>query len=242
MTEKRMDGAPSGETLPRSAAGADSTSRSSSRMPLKRRCSPRLAGIPHRIGFATQGRSHLLTCRLQRGPEHRNRHQIGDYLELVAASEQALSAAPIFDQLMNPHCRDWSVVTPRQAAGDRLLARAGSASQWGRWLPSMSGRPTVVPKCWPAGHCCRAGDRLTAAQPVRTIMLIGGPGEVECGKRGRPRQADTPHADQPAGRNDPSGAARAPEPLRAGHQQRYRPGAHCSRAWSAHPDPLRPDQ
>ncbi len=48
-----------------------------------------LGGARFRIGFAAQGRSALLTHALKRGPQHRHRHQVYDYLDIVAASEQA---------------------------------------------------------------------------------------------------------------------------------------------------------
>ena len=47
-----------------------------------------LSGARLRIGFAEQGRGWLLTHRLYRSPQNRDRHQIHDYLEIVAECER----------------------------------------------------------------------------------------------------------------------------------------------------------
>ncbi|HMY76507.1 MAG TPA: glycosyltransferase family 9 protein, partial [Blastocatellia bacterium] len=47
-----------------------------------------LGGTRLRIGFAEQGRGFLLTHKLHRGARHRNRHQIHDYLDIVAECER----------------------------------------------------------------------------------------------------------------------------------------------------------
>ena len=48
-----------------------------------------LSGVKVRIGYDTQRRGVLLTHKLQRGEQHRNRHQTQDYLDLVAVAERA---------------------------------------------------------------------------------------------------------------------------------------------------------
>lgn len=137
----------------------------------------RLAGIPHRIGFATQGRSHLLTCRLQRGPEYRNRHQIGDYLELVAASERLFCGTDFRPDDESPLprliCRD-----TEQAAGDRLLRTRGLSESVGPLVALNVGATNSRAKCWPADHYGALARHLGESQRAK-ILLIGGPGEIE---------------------------------------------------------------
>ncbi|MGH9848202.1 MAG: glycosyltransferase family 9 protein, partial [Blastocatellia bacterium] len=48
-----------------------------------------LAGAPLRVGFAEQGRGLLLTHKLHRRTQDRNRHQVYDYLDIVAECERA---------------------------------------------------------------------------------------------------------------------------------------------------------
>src|SRR5262249_13701860 len=47
-----------------------------------------MGGARLRIGFAAQGRGLLLTHRLHRGAQHRDRHQVHDYLEIIAECER----------------------------------------------------------------------------------------------------------------------------------------------------------
>jgi heptosyltransferase II len=49
----------------------------------------RLGGARRRIGFAAQGRGPLLTHKLRRGPRLIGRHQVHDYLDIVAECERA---------------------------------------------------------------------------------------------------------------------------------------------------------
>src|SRR5262245_6730489 len=46
-----------------------------------------VGGARMRIGFSEQGRGFLLTSKLHRGPRMRDRHQVRDYLEIVAECE-----------------------------------------------------------------------------------------------------------------------------------------------------------
>jgi heptosyltransferase II len=137
----------------------------------------RLAGIPHRIGFAAQGRSHLLTCRLRRGPEYRNRHQIGDYLDLVAASERLFLDSdfqPVEESpLPKLICRD-----TEQVAGDRLITARGLSVKDSPLVALNVGATNSRAKCWPADHYGSLARQLGASVGAK-ILLIGGPGEVE---------------------------------------------------------------
>lgn len=145
----------------------------------------RLAGIPHRIGYAAQGRSGLLTARLARGPEHRNRHQIRDYLDLVAMSER-LFCGPAFQPEDESPLPRLICQAGEQAAGEQLLARHGVDVTRGPLIALNVGATNSRAKCWPAGHYAALAARLTTmhrghgghgAQGAK-VVLIGGPGEV----------------------------------------------------------------
>lgn len=140
----------------------------------------RLAGIPHRIGFAAQGRSPLLTTRLARGPEHRNRHQTQDYLDLVATSERLFYGADFQPQEESPLPR-LTCQSGERAAGEQLLARHGLHLSSGPLIALNVGATNSRAKCWPAGHYAALAERLTTAHgaPDARVLLIGGPGEVE---------------------------------------------------------------
>lgn len=133
-----------------------------------------LAGIPERIGFGVQGRSWLLTRRLARRPEHRGRHQIHDYLDLVAAGEELAYGAGFVAPLANPWPR-LPVGEAELAAGLQLLGRHGAESD--RLVALNVGATNSRAKCWPAGYFAELAERLTAETGAR-VILIGGPGEI----------------------------------------------------------------
>jgi len=152
----------------------------------------RLAGIPHRIGYAAQGRSPLLTTRLARGPEHRNRHQISDYLDLVATSERLFRGADFQPQDESPLPR-LTCQAGERAAGEQLLARHGLNLTSGPLIALNVGATNSRAKCWPAGHYAALAERLTTAPGAKgaKVLLIGGPGEIESA-RGVAGAATTP--------------------------------------------------
>ena len=131
-----------------------------------------LAGIPRRVGFATQGRSRLLTHRLQRVPEHRDRHQINDYLDLVATCESNFLRRDFEPALASP--LPGLTARPRDLAAAELLLGGNSK---GRLIALNVGATNSRAKCWPAEQFAALADRLTAVTGG-TIILIGGPGEV----------------------------------------------------------------
>ncbi len=75
-----------------------------------------LGGIGVRIGFAEQGRSALLTHKLHRGAEYRNRHQAYDYLDIVAECERVCLDEVFKPAIENPLPSLVATTTQRQAA------------------------------------------------------------------------------------------------------------------------------
>jgi heptosyltransferase-2 len=145
----------------------------------------RLAGIPSRIGNATQGRSLLLTRRLHREAEHRNRHQIWDYLDLVAATEQVF-LGDRFRPLEESPLPRLAVRSAETAAGERLLRGVD------RPVVALNvGATNSRAKCWPAGHFAELATRL-ARSTGATMVLIGGPGEIDAANAVASQASGTP--------------------------------------------------
>ncbi len=145
-----------------------------------------LGGAHIRIGYDTQGRGALLTHRLRRGAAHRNRHQIHDYLDLVAEAERVcLGSATIAEQNMIPALTASAV--QRQAAV-RFLPPAG------KLIALNVGATNSRAKCWPEDHFAALADRLVAQLNAR-IVLIGTGSERENAARvmAQMQQPDAAH-------------------------------------------------
>ncbi|MEP7336579.1 MAG: lipopolysaccharide heptosyltransferase II [Acidobacteriota bacterium] len=132
-----------------------------------------LGGARLRIGFAGQGRGALLTHRLHRGASDQNRHQIHDYLDIVAECERVCLGEDFRPAVAQPLPSLLANAAQRDAAA-QLLHRFGLGS-----------RPTVAlntaatnsrAKCWPADRFARLADRLTADLDAQ-IVLIGAASE-----------------------------------------------------------------
>jgi len=132
-----------------------------------------LGGARLRVGFAEQGRGPLLTHGLRRGPRHRNRHQVHDYLEIVAECERACLGEAFRPAVAEPLPSLFASDAQRHAAA-QLRQRFG-----------LDARPIIAlntsatnsrAKCWPADRFARLGDYLIAEMDAQ-IVLIGGPSE-----------------------------------------------------------------
>lgn len=135
----------------------------------------RLGGVPVRIGYGVQGRSALLTHRLQHTPDHRNRHQTHDYLDLVIAAERACGLA------LDP-ARDTTpsltATAAHRTAATSLLQRHGLAPEALRapLIVLNTGATNSRAKCWPTDYFAALADRLIE-QSRASIVLIGAPSE-----------------------------------------------------------------
>src|SRR5262245_59767273 len=58
-------------------------------------------GAPVRVGFAAQGRGPLLTHKLRRGPHRVDRHQVHDYLDIVAECERVCLGGNLEPRILN---------------------------------------------------------------------------------------------------------------------------------------------
>lgn len=123
-----------------------------------------LGGARIRIGYDTQGRGALLTHKLTRGAQHRNRHQTNDYLDLVAEAERV--------------CLNSAAATV-QTTIPALTASAGQRQAAVRFLPPSGklialnvGATNSRAKCWPEDRFAALADRMVAQLDAR-IVLIG---------------------------------------------------------------------
>ena len=140
-----------------------------------------LGGARLRVGFAAQGRSLLLTHGLRRGPERRNRHQIHDYLDIVAECERVcLGGNPpsqISDTLPS------LIAGPaRRRAAESLLRRFGGDSNSRPLVALNAGATNSRAKRWPEDRFAALADQLIAALDAR-IVFIGAASERDGAER-----------------------------------------------------------
>ena len=133
-----------------------------------------LAGVPMRVGYATDRRGGLLTSALRVPVWKDERHESFYYLNLVAELEQTLFGSssvihsePVFDLTVSPR---------RKEAARRLLEQSGCGT----------GQPVAIlcpgsvnsrAKRWPAERYAKLSDRFSDAGV--DVVLVGSPGELE---------------------------------------------------------------
>jgi len=141
----------------------------------------RMGGAPLRIGFAEQGRGLLLTHRLHRSPRRRNRHQVHDYLDIVAECERVCMGGNSQSQISNPLPFLIAGHAQRQAA-ESLLRRFGVDSTSRPLVALNAGATNSRAKCWPEDRFAALADRLTDALNAR-IVFIGAASECDGAER-----------------------------------------------------------
>jgi heptosyltransferase-2 len=128
-----------------------------------------LAGIPNRYGYATDGRSLLLTHRVPLTSKIRRKHHAQYYLELlrplgiaVEPSAPTLRTTPGEDDAAVRHLQVFGMDPGKALIGLNPGSVYGSAK---RWLPE---------------RFARVADRL-AAEHGASVLIFGGKGEEELG-------------------------------------------------------------
>ena len=128
-----------------------------------------LAGIPNRYGYATDGRSFLLTHRVPLTPKIRRSHQVHYYLELlrplgiqVEPEPPTLRTTPDEDAEAIEHLRAFGVDAKKVLIGLNPGSIYGTAK---RWLPE---------------RFAEVADRV-AAEHGGVVLIFGGHGEEELG-------------------------------------------------------------
>jgi len=135
-----------------------------------------LGGISLRIGFAEQGRSALLTHKLHRGAEHRNRHQTNDYLDIVAECERVCLGQNFKPVIEQPLPSLVATSAQRQAAREKLQHFA--ITNHHPLIALNTGATNSRAKCWPADRFAELADRL-ADDLKAQVILIGGTAEQD---------------------------------------------------------------
>jgi lipopolysaccharide heptosyltransferase II len=134
-----------------------------------------MGGARLRIGFAGQGRGLLLTHQLDRGPEHRNRHQVHDYLDLVAECERVC-----FGQEPRPVTEkpkpSLTASTTQRGAAHTLLQSLGIYPNSRPLIALNAGATNSQAKCWPEDRFAALADRLVGELNGQ-VVLIGAPSE-----------------------------------------------------------------
>jgi heptosyltransferase-2 len=147
-----------------------------------------LGGAPVRIGFASQGRGPLLTHKLRRGPQHSDRRQVHDYLDIVAECERVCLGGSLGSrisnsesQASNPHPSLTASPAQRRAA-ESLLRRAGVDSNSRPLVALNAGATNSRAKRWPEDRFAALADRLIESLDSR-IVFIGAASERDDAER-----------------------------------------------------------
>lgn len=140
-----------------------------------------LSGAGLRVGFADQWRGPLLTHRLQRGPQHNDRHQILDYLEIVAKCERICLGSDFRPAVESPAPLIETSAHQRQLAQE-LFGAYGIKEHAGPLVVINPGATNSRAKCWPADSFAELSDRLILDLNAR-IVMTGGPSELDYAER-----------------------------------------------------------
>jgi heptosyltransferase II len=133
---------------------------------------PALAGVPIRLGYATDGRGTLLTHPVPMTRRLKRRHMIDYYLGIVEGAglrtfgrKQRLPTTP----------------AERIAAEDRLRAMdAGPARPRIGFAP---GAAFGTAKQWPPSKYAALARRIGEVWPGASVLVFGGPGDRDLGDR-----------------------------------------------------------
>lgn len=137
-----------------------------------------LAKIPVRVGFDTDGRRLLLTHPVHLSPAVEKRHQTAYYLAMLTGA--GLSAK-------DPSLELFVGEKDKKAAQAALSALPGAGPLVGI-NPSATFGPA---KQWPPERYARLGDWMAERYGAR-VLIFGGPGDRELGRRIAGRMRRTP--------------------------------------------------
>jgi heptosyltransferase II len=136
----------------------------------------RLGGARRRIGFVAQGRGPLLTNKLRRGPRHCGRHQVHDYLDIVAECERVglgggleSRISSLKPQVSSPLPSLTASPAQRRAA-EALLRSAGVDSDSRPLVALNAGATNSRAKRWPEDRFAALADRLIEALGAERII------------------------------------------------------------------------
>jgi heptosyltransferase-2 len=138
---------------------------------------PFLAGVPVRLGYATESREALLTHPLAVPDWRSSRHEVFYYLYLVTALEQMLFGSSSICEA-EP---DASIqISDERKAEARDLLRSHGIREENPVVAICPGSINSRAKRWPAEAYAALADRLIESR--RHVLLIGSQEEVEVSK------------------------------------------------------------
>jgi len=135
---------------------------------------PFLAGVPIRLGYATESRQPLLTHPLALPDWRSSRHEVFYYLYLITALEQLLfGASTICETTPDPSLQ----ISAARKAGAEELLRAYGVHTGEPVVALCPGSINSRAKRWPAEAYAALGDRLIESR--RQVLLIGSADEAD---------------------------------------------------------------
>ena len=150
---------------------------------------PALARIPFRIGYATDGRTRLLTNSLPIPEWRSSRHEVFYYLNIVAELERAVVGT---DQTAGATPPDASlhISEPRQSEAIDQLRKHGLRE--GRVVVALCpGSINSRAKRWPAERYAALADSLIDKLDAE-VLLVGSPDELEVSQEVSRQMRDKP--------------------------------------------------
>jgi heptosyltransferase-2 len=127
----------------------------------------RLAGIPRRAGWRTDGRGMLITHGRPMGEEDRARHHVWQFFE---PARFAGAAPPLPEELRV----EFPVSAVDREEARSLLEEAGLADR--RFLLAVHAAASKEPRAWHAERFAEAASRIAGARGG-TVLLLGGPAD-----------------------------------------------------------------
>lgn len=137
----------------------------------------KLAGIPNRIGYATDGRSMLLTKAVKVPAWKSSRHEVFYYVELIAETARHFG---VVDKTTSEPSIFLEVSDSRKLNAQRLLQDTGLKSN----VPIIAmgpGSTNSLAKRWPAKNFAILNDKLKLDLNADTVLL-GSENETEVGQ------------------------------------------------------------
>jgi heptosyltransferase-2 len=149
---------------------------------------PALARVPVRIGYATEGRSFLLTNPLTLPEWRSSKHEVFYYLNIIAEVERLFlgSSRSVEDYKPETSLR---ISTEREMAGRDLL-RTQNLNSNQRVIALCPGSINSRAKRWPAERFAALADLLIESRAQ--ILLIGSPEELDVSREVASRMKHKP--------------------------------------------------
>ena len=133
------------------------------------------AGVPRRLGYATDGRSLLLSTPIQVPSWRGDRHEIFYYLNLIAELDERLHGK---SSVMQHEPEYGLTVSPERQQEARELLRSAGARENRPLVVLCPGSTNSRAKRWPAERYAAISDRVTRDLNA-VVVLIGSQDEVD---------------------------------------------------------------